>query len=50
MVGGLIGLLLGLFCGLALRPVLDAFVLWHAHEQDMKAAEPDLRSSEERDR
>jgi len=30
MVEGAVGLLLGLFGGLALRPVLDAYVLWRA--------------------
>jgi len=42
MVNGLVGLLLGLFGGLALRPVLDSYVLWRAarqlHDEDLKRA------------
>jgi hypothetical protein len=39
MIDGLIGLLLGLFGGLALRPVLDSYVTWRAarqlHDEDV---------------
>ena len=54
MMNGLVGLLLGVFGGLALRPVLDAYVLWRAakelNEQSDELYDVELSRTEERDR
>jgi hypothetical protein len=53
MINGLVGLLLGVFVGLTLRPVLDAYVLWRAANEldrhDIEADARDPSASEERD-
>jgi hypothetical protein len=54
MVNVLVGLLLGVFVGLALRPVIDAYVWWRAanelERQDVESAAGDHAVYEERDR